>query len=853
MDDILTGSATCEQQLAVLDQILERLQRCGYKLKLQKCRFLVKEAEWAGTLVTAQGISIPQQHMESVRTLEPPQTLSDLKSLLGFCSFLRCHVPYYCDVTHDLQELLKLKESKRFNLRSKWTACHQLAFDTIKKLLCQNQILAFPDSAKPYVLYTDASKRAMSAVLMQVDSEGQLKPISYWSKSFKGSQKSWSALVKEARAVYEAVQHYAVFLTGVHVVLRCDHKPLARFLEARTKNEMVNRWSLAIQEFLITFEWVASEQNISDCLSRMGASNLFHDHTDVESDFPAFPKSATPVDTGSQVSVVALSADTARHVFDAASTLDEKDEAKLLGILEDLKITDFARLSTEQVKYMQQHDNYCSRIMSRLPTFTGANGKFQVVDGLLYKHALNDVAGKERLASLALVVPKGLTLSILINLHKELNHPGRDKMLAVLRTRVYWKKLSSQVAEFVAGCRICQHRHLKNAVYRQMRIKPPRGPGIRLAIDCWSGGGCTALTAIDLHSSYPFAEPIPDKRAQSVCNALQNILSYMRKPLEILSDNGPEFVNETFKQLMTERDIKHRTVAPHSPESNGIIERFHGYLNSVFRTTVNFSTNASWWPAVRSAVETYRKIPHTASGEAPMFLFMAQEPTYSIDSLLPTLSREVWDPDSNQLDLQQLRAAYALARKNLCLARRKAKSTAKLTFHRKLQVGDRVYKQNQTPKSKVDLKWEPGFRIVGFESSRTAIVEHTETAIKSRVNVRQLRWADPVSELINNSCLDTFPGRSRLYFTSEDLEDLNWDAIEGLPPLDPTTDEMARQITRDRSTDLTEQPPIKRAKLDVTPKAGETERRKSGRMRTRSSKLKEYVVGLSFAFEVLEI
>ena len=127
--------------------------------------------------------------------------------------------------------------------------------------------------------------------------------------------------------------------------------------------------------------------------------------------------------------------------------------------------------------------------MSRLPTFTGANGKFQVVDGLLYKHALNDVAGKERLASLALVVPKGLTLSILINLHKELNHPGRDKMLAVLRTRVYWKKLSSQVAEFVAGCRICQHRHLKNAVYRQMRIKPPRGPGIRLAIDCWSGEG----------------------------------------------------------------------------------------------------------------------------------------------------------------------------------------------------------------------------------------------------------------------------------------------------------------------------------------------------------------------------
>ncbi len=103
---------------------------------------------------------------------------------------------------------------------------------------------------------------------MQNNKDGARQPIGYWSKSFKGSQLCWSALVKEARAVKEAVLHFAVFIKGCRVVLRCDHKPLAAFLRQRTKNEMANRWSIDIQEFNLEFEWVSSEDNISDCLSR---------------------------------------------------------------------------------------------------------------------------------------------------------------------------------------------------------------------------------------------------------------------------------------------------------------------------------------------------------------------------------------------------------------------------------------------------------------------------------------------------------------------------------------------------------------------------------------------------------
>ena len=100
------------------------------------------------------------------------------------------------------------------NIELEWTTAHDESLAAIKEMLMSSKVLAFPDTEKPFILYTDASKFAMSAVLLQEDKEGQKRPIGYWSKSFAGSQLNWSALVKEARAVFEAVHHYAVYIKG---------------------------------------------------------------------------------------------------------------------------------------------------------------------------------------------------------------------------------------------------------------------------------------------------------------------------------------------------------------------------------------------------------------------------------------------------------------------------------------------------------------------------------------------------------------------------------------------------------------------------------------------------------------
>ena len=52
--------------------------------------------------------------------------------------------------------------------------------------------------------------------------------------------------------------------------VRNDHKPLAQFLNGKNTNNKVNRWSLELAIYNITFEWISGAKNkTADCLSRL--------------------------------------------------------------------------------------------------------------------------------------------------------------------------------------------------------------------------------------------------------------------------------------------------------------------------------------------------------------------------------------------------------------------------------------------------------------------------------------------------------------------------------------------------------------------------------------------------------
>ena len=162
-----------------------------------------------------------------------------------------------------------------------WNNQCDYSFQMLKDTLCSAPILKYPDTRKPYTLYTDASKCRWAGLLTQKHTSivggkeiTMNHPVSYVSGLFHGGQLNWATLTKEAYAIYMSIKKSTFYLTGHEIMLRSDHLPLKKFLRKMTLNQTVNNWSTEIESFNINFVHISGKDNIlANTLSRLIETN----------------------------------------------------------------------------------------------------------------------------------------------------------------------------------------------------------------------------------------------------------------------------------------------------------------------------------------------------------------------------------------------------------------------------------------------------------------------------------------------------------------------------------------------------------------------------------------------------
>ena len=160
-----------------------------------------------------------------------------------------------------------------------WNWCNKcnLSFQMMKDFLISAPILKYPETSKPYTIFTDVSKYGWAGVLIQehtsvIDGKEVTTnhPVSFVSGLFHGSQLNWAAMTKEVYAIYMTVKKSTFYLTGQEITLRSDHLPLKKFLNCKTLNNTVDNWVVEIESFKIKFIHIAGKDNIlTDTLSRL--------------------------------------------------------------------------------------------------------------------------------------------------------------------------------------------------------------------------------------------------------------------------------------------------------------------------------------------------------------------------------------------------------------------------------------------------------------------------------------------------------------------------------------------------------------------------------------------------------
>ena len=101
------------------------------------------------------------------------------------------------------------------------------------------------------------------------------------------------------------------------------------------------------------------------------------------------------------------------------------------------------------------------------------------------------------------------------------------------------------------------------------------------------------LTVVDVFTTHAWVQPVKSKTRKAVTDVFKKILraSGGRKPINLLTDDGKEFYNNTFQNLIKRKGIHHFSTSGDTKTS--VAERFNRTLTwgTIARTTV-----ASRWP-----------------------------------------------------------------------------------------------------------------------------------------------------------------------------------------------------------------------------------------------------------------
>ena len=270
MDDVLIHGQTAKEHDERLDRVLQRLQEAGLTLNRQKCHFSQSQVKFLGQIVDSDGIRPDPDKVRAIREVPPPTNVSEVRRFLGMTNHLSKFAPNLAEKTKPLCELL--------NKHNQWVwgPAQQTAFTEIKQALETDPVLSLFDQSRETVVSADASSYGLGAVLLQKQPNGELKPISYISRSLTPTEQRYAQIEKEALAFTWACERFSDYLLGLEFHIHTDHKPLVPLFGSKNLDELpirVQRFRLRMMRFKFTISHVRGKSLlVADALSRAPCS-----------------------------------------------------------------------------------------------------------------------------------------------------------------------------------------------------------------------------------------------------------------------------------------------------------------------------------------------------------------------------------------------------------------------------------------------------------------------------------------------------------------------------------------------------------------------------------------------------
>ena len=217
-----------------LEQVLSRLLEAGLKVNATKSKIARQELEHLGHCITKKGIKPSNKKVEATNNLVALKTKKQLRGFIGLVNYYRDMWPKRSETLAPLTALTSI------NAKWEWLEIHQTAFDTMKKIIARETILACPDFDKEFEIHTDASDVQLGAVISQAG-----RPISFYSRKLNPVQTRCTVTERELLSTVETLKEFRNILLGQQIIVHTNHENLTF---ENFNSDRVMRWRLFIEE-----------------------------------------------------------------------------------------------------------------------------------------------------------------------------------------------------------------------------------------------------------------------------------------------------------------------------------------------------------------------------------------------------------------------------------------------------------------------------------------------------------------------------------------------------------------------------------------------------------------------------
>ena len=373
-------------------------------------------------------------------------------------------------------------------------------------------------------------------------------------------------------------------------------------------------------------------------------------------------------------------------------------------------------LTNDQLQALQAQDEKCTSLIAMLRRGRLDPLVYSINDGILYRRVIE---GQTFQAIYVPRTPPSLIQSILKAAHDDFGHNGFPRTYSAIRRLYYWKGIKEDVRQHCTSCYTCQLHRTAAIKFEAKHFKPGLRPMDFIAMDLIgefhppsSQGNRYALTGICMLTGFTWCIPLKSKKASEVSRAyLQHVYSVLGGSTKILTDNGTEFKNEVFKEMLqklgTEKLIHS---PPYRPQSNGRIEGFHRYLKACIAE--HMRAGLEWDEVTAMATTIYNYFPNMSAKESAFFLMYGRDPLNKLSAILNAPRRYLGDATGFP-DLEALKNMYQMVAQQLIHSREryvKSNRYNKIPDHGIL-VGDLFLVKDHTAKS-FEPKYKEDFRVV---------------------------------------------------------------------------------------------------------------------------------------------